>query len=155
MCVCLCVCVQAILRYAGRLSGLYPEDPFEALQVDEIMGAVYDVIAATVPSLREPDEEKKMKLREELASKTYPMWFERLSKKLEALGGDYFVGNQLSIADLQAASTLSWVSSGMLGGVPPTVLDPYPLLKELVARVTSHPKIAAWNCAHPNANPRR
>jgi glutathione S-transferase len=35
---------QAILRYAGKLSGLYPGDPMAALKVDEILGAIEDVI---------------------------------------------------------------------------------------------------------------
>ena len=49
-------------RYAGKLSKLYPEDPFQALLVDEILGAIEDIISAIVPSLREPDEEKRVRL---------------------------------------------------------------------------------------------
>jgi len=37
---------------------LYPkDDDLKALLIDEIVGAVEDVIAATVPSLKEADEE--------------------------------------------------------------------------------------------------
>lgn len=49
-----------MLRYAGQLSGLYPSDPYEALLVDEMVGAIEDVITATVPSLREQDKEKQV-----------------------------------------------------------------------------------------------
>jgi len=38
------------------LAKLYPEDAFLALLVDEILGAIEDVVGAIVPSLREPDE---------------------------------------------------------------------------------------------------
>lgn len=51
---------QGLLRYAGKLAGLYPSDAKQALLVDEMVGAVEDVITATVPALREPDEEKKV-----------------------------------------------------------------------------------------------
>lgn len=51
---------QGLLRYAGKLAGLYPSDAKLALLVDEMVGAVEDVITATVPALREPDEEKKV-----------------------------------------------------------------------------------------------
>ena len=34
---------DAITRYAGRLAGLYPEDPFQALLCDEVMGALEDL----------------------------------------------------------------------------------------------------------------
>lgn len=50
-----------MLRYAGQLSGLYPSDPYEALLVDEMVGAVEDVITATVPALREQDEAKRVR----------------------------------------------------------------------------------------------
>lgn len=49
-----------MLRYAGQLAGVYPSDPYEALLVDEAVGAVEDVITATVPSFREQDEAKRV-----------------------------------------------------------------------------------------------
>jgi hypothetical protein len=55
---------QALLRYAGKLAGLYPSDPVQALLVDEMIGAVEDVIQATVPNFREQDEEKRVSERE-------------------------------------------------------------------------------------------
>ena len=48
----------------GKKAGLYPkDDDFKALLVDEIVGAVEDVIAATVPSLKEADEEVRLFVR--------------------------------------------------------------------------------------------
>lgn len=44
-----------------------------------------------------------MKIREELATATYPKWFGMISKKLEETDPDgtgYSVGGELSIADL-------------------------------------------------------
>lgn len=39
-------------RYAGKLSGLYPEDALKALKVDEVVEAVEDTINMIVPSMR-------------------------------------------------------------------------------------------------------
>ena len=47
-------------RYAGKLTKLYPEDPFKALLVDEILGAIDDVNLAVSPSVHEPDEKRKV-----------------------------------------------------------------------------------------------
>ena len=50
------VCIR--FRYAGKLSKLYPEDPFQALLVDEIIGAIDDILSAIVPTLYASGEEK-------------------------------------------------------------------------------------------------
>ena len=34
---------DAITRYVGKLAGLYPEDAFQALLCDEVMGALEDI----------------------------------------------------------------------------------------------------------------
>ena len=34
---------MAILRYVGKITGLYPEDPIEALRVDEILDSIIDI----------------------------------------------------------------------------------------------------------------
>jgi hypothetical protein len=44
---------EAMLRYCGRLAGLYPEDPIAALEVDMILNTVEDMIQILSPSLLE------------------------------------------------------------------------------------------------------
>jgi hypothetical protein len=44
---------EAMLRYCGRLAGLYPEDPIAALEVDMILNTVEDMIQILSPSLYE------------------------------------------------------------------------------------------------------
>ena len=41
---------NAILRYAGRLSGLYPEDPLQAMRVDEVIGLHDDFFRSIKPT---------------------------------------------------------------------------------------------------------
>lgn len=44
---------EAMLRYAGRLAGLYPSDPVQAMEVDEVLNALEDMIQMIIPSMYE------------------------------------------------------------------------------------------------------
>jgi glutathione S-transferase len=55
---------DAILRYAGKLSGLYPkDDDLAAMRVDMWLGAEEDVMGEIRPTVYEKNEEKKMAMR--------------------------------------------------------------------------------------------
>ncbi|KAE8993087.1 hypothetical protein PF011_g17277 [Phytophthora fragariae] len=59
----------AILRYAGRLGGLYPvSSPFAALKVDEVLHALCEMGEQMIPSFQEQDADKKKAMRVELAT---------------------------------------------------------------------------------------
>ena len=44
---------NAILRYTGRLGGLYPEDLLDSLRLDEVLGGLEDIIVLLTPSIKE------------------------------------------------------------------------------------------------------
>ena len=50
----------ALLRYAGKLGGTYPECPLAALKVDEIMMIAEDVFINLFSTMGEKDEAKKV-----------------------------------------------------------------------------------------------
>ena len=136
---------QAILRYVGKLSKLYPDDIVEALRVDEILSHSEDLTQALTPSMRESDMDKKLQLRAELVSTTFPAMF----TKLEAiLGEKYAVGNKLSIADLALFVQLNWFTTS-LDGVPKDLLANYPKLTAIVASVRSEEKFQEWFAKYP------
>ena len=54
---------NSLTRYAGRLVGLYPEDPVEALHCDEAMDTIEDIICKIVPTLFIQDEDENASLR--------------------------------------------------------------------------------------------
>eukprot|EP00397_Hematodinium_sp_SG-2012_P059157 GEMP01075492.1.p1 GENE.GEMP01075492.1~~GEMP01075492.1.p1 ORF type:complete len:155 (+),score=20.85 GEMP01075492.1:65-529(+) len=74
----------AIMRFAGRLSKLYPEDAVQALKVDEVLGINNDIRARIHPAVFEADYEKKMAMRDKLAKETLPEWFGKFDKFLAA-----------------------------------------------------------------------
>ena len=49
----------AILRYAGKLCGLYPEDPLKAMVCDSILDTLTDLMAKA-PQASSPEEKKKI-----------------------------------------------------------------------------------------------
>lgn len=116
---------NAILRFAGRLSGLYPvDDPVLALKVDEALDLGEDINGLLGPSIHEQDEEKRQAMRSELAEKTLPEWaayFERLLENNGSTG--FIVGNSLTVADLKLYWIIDWLTSGILDGIPTTLFD--------------------------------
>jgi len=119
---------NAILRFAGRLSGLYPSDDLiQALKVDEALGVGEDINQLLGPSLYEQDEQKKMAMRKELAETTLPEWaacFEHLLVNNGNTG--FIVGEDLSVADLKLYWIFEWLTSGILDGIPTNLFDHYP-----------------------------
>lgn len=122
---------NAILRLAGRLSGLYPEDDLlMALKVDEAMDMGEDINGLIAPSIHEQDETKRMAMRKTLAEETLPFWFECFEKLLIANGNTGFiVGDSLTIADLKLHWIVDWLTSGMLDGIPTSLVDNYPAIQ--------------------------
>jgi len=118
---------NAILRFAGRLSGLYPmEEPLQALKVDEALDMGEDINSLIGPSLYEQDIEKKMAMRKILAEKTLPFWMECFERLLINNGrSGYMVGNTLTIADLKLYWIINWLTSGILDGIPTGLIDKF------------------------------
>ncbi len=124
----LCVAQSnAILRFAGRLAGLYPmDDPLQALKVDEALGVGEDVNCLLAPSLHEQDTERKMAMRKVLAEETLPFWMGCLDRLLVANGSTGFiVGNNLTIADLKLYWIIDWLTMGILDGIPKSLIDDF------------------------------
>lgn len=119
---------NAILRYAGRLAGLYPvDDPLRALKVDEAMDLGEDLFRLIGPSIVEPDVERKMAMRKVLAEETLPLWGGFFEKLLVANGATGFVvGDALTVGDLKLHWIVDKLTNGSLDGVPTTVLDGFP-----------------------------
>lgn len=121
---------NAILRFAGRLAGLYPVNNLvQALKVDEALDLGEDINNLLGPSLHEPEEAKRMAMRKELAEQTLPFWLGCFEQLLKSNGNTGFiVGDHLTVADLKLYWIMDWLTSGMLDGIPTTLLDGSPTL---------------------------
>ena len=113
---------RSILRYAGRLSALYPKDALAALKVDMIIDVIEDLTLCLSKTMRIADADEKKAAREAFAQHDLP----RCCGVLETLfkgNGPFFAGKDLSIADLQLYAVVGWMVSGQVDHVPTTALD--------------------------------
>ena len=135
----------AIARYCGQVSGHYPQDPIDAVRVDELLDTANQISGLISPSMRAKDAETKLQMRTQLAQDSLPQWFTFLSQRLDAnAASPFFVGASMTVADLAIWRLLDWLTSGTLDGLPKTLLDPFPTLAAHHAHIGSHPKIQAW-----------
>jgi len=140
----------AIARICGQLSGLYPADDLIAeARMDEILAASNQISDSIRPSVWEKDPDRKAAMRAELAAETLPRWFGWLEQRLTANGSTGFVaGDRLTVADLGLWRLLDWITSGMLDGIPTTLLEPHPQLNALYQTVNSRADVRQWMSDH-------
>ncbi len=136
----------AIARYCGKLSGLYPKkDDYKAALIDQIMEAAQDINYLVTLSGRDKDYERKAIARDILATKHLPKWLQFLENLLKQnINSVYFVGDDLTIADLAIWRLLGWLKSGIIDGVPTNILENYEKINKLRAEVYKNPKVIKW-----------
>lgn len=141
----------AILRHVGRKVGLYPSCPLKAAYVDRALDSIKDmqldlrfILLPNILGVIEWSTEEKAKLCKALADDVLPNHLRYLEKLLDNHPGAYFMGDELSIADLYLTTMLGWLSDGSLNGIPTTVADCAPKLQALAKKVRAHPKVKAW-----------
>ena len=136
----------AIARFCGKLSGLYPKnDDYKAALIDQIIEGAQDINYLVTLSGRDKDLERKKIARDILATRHVPKWFQFLEDLLKQnTESIYFVGGDLTIADLAIWRLLGWLKSGMLDGVPSTILDNYENLNKLREQIYKNPKVIKW-----------
>lgn len=135
---------NAILRYVGKMAGLYPEDDLQALYCDEALGALEDVSHHIVRTFGLEGEELRA-AREKLADGWLSIFLRGLDELLTRGGGQYFANNALTVADLKAFGQTRWLSSGALDHVPTDLVKRVaPGLVEHRERIENEPRVAAY-----------
>lgn len=135
---------DAITRYAGKLAGLYPEDPFQALLCDEVLGALEDINIAIGATFRMTGDELKS-ARQALAAGTLPKYLRWLEQQLASHGGEFLADHRLTIADLKAIVILRWLGSGKLDHIPVDLIETAaPKLQDYVSRIAKLPAIVEY-----------
>ena len=138
---------NTINRYVGKLTGLYPKDDWQAALADEVMDAIEDISVEFEETIALEPEAKK-KAREALAKGPLLRYLQQIDARLKRGGGEWFVENRLTVADLKCFIWIRLFKSGKADYVPPDIVDKNaPLLAKHLERVRSHPKIAAYYAA--------
>lgn len=135
---------DAITRYVGKLTGLYPTDNLQALFCDEVISALEDVNIKIGATFGMTGDELK-NARTALVSGPLPRYLQWLQKQLESHGGEYFADNRLTISDLKAFVCLRGLRSGKLEHIPTDLLDQEaPKLVAYLQRIGNIPAIAQY-----------
>ena len=133
----------AIARYCGKVSNLYSDDKLKAAKIDQIIDAATDITNVVSPTIREKDQKKKMEDRKVLVNKLLPRWFRYLENLLSEDDSTWFV-EKMTIADIAMWRLLGWLTSGIIDGIPTSVVDDFPQLKNIHHQVHTHPKVQEW-----------
>ncbi len=135
---------DAITRYVGKLTGLYPVDEFQALLCDEVMSALEDVNIKIGQTFGMEGDDLKT-AREVLLKGPLTQYLHWLQNQLVNHGGEYFADNRLTIADLKAFVVLRWLTGGVLDHIPKDwVAAEVPKLAEYMNRIAALPTISQY-----------
>jgi glutathione S-transferase len=134
-----------ISRFCGKMSGLYPiENAVDAALIDQVIDMATDLTVLLGPSGKEKNEEKKRSMREKLAQGALVQKISFLEELLVGGKGDWFVGKNITIADLAIWRLMGWLTSGMIDYLPTSLISPFPNLKRVCLNVEKHPKVIEW-----------
>lgn len=129
---------MAISRYAAKLSGLYPQDPLQALHVDMVSETLVDLgnVFADI-MFRTPDATARAEKIAKLLSETLPKQFTALDKLVK---GKFFAGESATLADVQFLNVMINFNTNF----PNYSLAGYPKLVAVVENVKANAHIAAY-----------
>jgi prostaglandin-H2 D-isomerase / glutathione transferase len=135
---------DSLLRYAGKLAGLYPSDPLQALLCDEVVYVVEEANVKLGPTFRMSGEEQKT-ARLALVNGSMPVYLGWLQTQLLARGGEYFADNRLTVADLKVFVDVRGLNSGHLDHVPTDLVEKVaPALNAHMQRIAATPAVAQY-----------
>jgi len=134
----------AIARICGKLSGMYPKDMIEAGRVDQIIDTVTDINELLNPSMRENNPAIKKQMRIDLSNGTLPKYFGYLEEILKSNNSGWFVGAEMTIADIAVWSMLGWIAQGVLDDIPKDLSKPFKRLTHLYNNISKKPAVQEW-----------
>ncbi len=137
---------SAILRYAGRMAGLVPEDPYQCAKADEFIDGMEPLSKALDSTFGISDVDERIRLRKEVFGPSGKgsrnlLLLER--KVTESETGWAAGTDDMSIADLKLFAGLFGLFSGNYDGIDASVLSGYPGLIEYHGKVSTDPRIQA------------
>ena len=130
-----------ILRFAGKLAKLYPEDPVKALLVDE---AIETVMEAYNSAPMDEDPAKKLELRAVWFKTKIPKYFRALERMASRSAGPYLLGETFTIADMILyRQIIVNFGGGGVDGFPSDYVKGFPRLLSLAQAAEKHPIVQA------------
>ena len=112
----------SLLRYAGKLAGFYPEDPLEALKVDQALDSLNELMSQA-PRSKDDDELKKLRKEYQDGAMTKYMTF--LESTMEGTG----FASTPSVADLALSFVVQDIQSGHWTHIDTDFFEKFPKIR--------------------------
>jgi glutathione S-transferase len=138
---------NTIARYLARKYNLAGKTELDQARADMIIDCFEDTAKPMLAFFHESDEARKAELKKKFMEEQLPTSLGLLENILKANnnGDGYFVGSELTWADLAFLNVASWIA--MAGAE--SQLANYPKLTALRGRVEKLPKVAEWIAKRP------
>nr|UEP55615.1 glutathione S-transferase sigma1 [Mytilus galloprovincialis] len=130
----------AIIRHLAREFGLYGKNNMENTMVDVIIETIDEVRAEFVKWVKEEDATKKAEISKKLKEEVFPKFITFVEKMLLVNGGQYLVGNEVTLADVAVFDVISRVSDMW----SQDLMNMSTVLKAHCEKIASIPSIKAW-----------
>jgi glutathione S-transferase len=139
-----------ITFYCARLAGLFPTDPLQIADAEEVQAQVLDFFQALYATVGKEGDELK-KAREEWAAGPGAAHLRRLDQIWErgSAEGPYLHGDRVGVSDLTAFALIGHVRAGHLDHIPDDLFDACPRLKAAAAAVAGLPAVKEFVTKHP------
>jgi glutathione S-transferase len=149
----------AILRYLGKLGGLYPEDPIMAAKVDAALDQEVDAFTATTVATYNTrfgiamDDDAKAKVYEVLSSEVLPRHLGNVEKLFEASSTGWIAGTkEPSPADFVWYVRFDYLTEKTELSEKIKSLDDYPACKAFVAKFKGLEAIKEYHSTKYNSH---
>ena len=152
----------AIMRYIGKLTGLYPEDPLVAADVDALIDAENDLMTGYRVSkyqerfgfagvLGGQDGEGTNMVREAIDKEVLPRHLGNLEKRAAVSTSGWIASTpEPTIADFILAGTLNTLHTRPIDGIRKEILSSYPSLSAFVEKFQALPSVISYYDANPS-----
>jgi glutathione S-transferase len=137
---------SAILRFAGRLAGLVPEDSYQCAKADEFIDGMEPLSKALDSTFGISSVDERIRLRKEVfgpSGKGTQNLILLEGKVAESETGWAAGTDEMSIADLKLFTGLFGLFSGNYDGIDASVISEYPGLIGYHEKVATEPRIKA------------
>merc|ERR1711962_74520 len=127
---------MAIATYLAKEFGYYGKTNLDGFVIDQVLQLIQDLIQCGVKFYFEKDEAKKAELSKQFKETDAPRFFGFFENMLKESGAGFFVGNDITLADIAVYDVLTGMMASFMG---PT--EQFPMLKALGEKVGANEKL--------------